>query len=328
MITDDSIQSMGGKARAEALNADQRAAIAKKAAAARWAIPKATHFGELEILGIKLPCYVLEDGRRVLSQRGLQSSIGLGTGGGTHGAHRMARFIERLELKGLNASELMARISNPILFLPPHGGRSGYGYEAQVLPEVCDFILTCKDNGLMSDEKYAKIVFACNSLVRALAKVGIIALVDEATGYEEVREKKALQKILEAFLLKEFAAWAKRFPDDFYKEMFRLRGWEWNKMSVARPSYVGKLTNDLVYERLAPGILNELKRRNPKNESGNRKHKHHQLFTDDIGHPALSQHLHATITLMKASSDWNTFHRMMDKALPKRIGQLPLLIDV
>jgi hypothetical protein len=160
-----------------------------------------------------------------------------------------------------------------------------------------------------------------------LAKVGIIALVDEVTGYQEVRDREALQKILELYLLKEFAAWAKRFPDDFYKELFRLRGWNWNKLSVARPGYVGKLTNDLVYERLAPGILDDLKRKNPRTESGNRKVRHHQWLTEDVGHPALAQHLHATIALMRAAQNWSSFYTMIERALPKRMGQLPLLID-
>jgi hypothetical protein len=154
--------------------------------------------------------------------------------------------------------------------------------------------------------------------VRGLAHVGIIALVDEATGYQEVRDKLALQAILDKFLLKELAAWAKRFPDEFYQEMFRLRGWQWRGMKVNRPSVVGHYTNDLVYQRLAPGILDELQLRNPKDEKGNRAAKHHQWLTEDIGHPALSQHLYATIGFMRASSTWDQFYRMMQRAFPKK----------
>ena len=317
MLADDSIQSMGGKARAEALTAEQRAEIAKKAAEARWGVPKATHFGELDLVGIKIPCYVLEDGRRVLSQRGLQSSIGLSTGGGSHGAHRMARFVERLQLKGLEANELMARINDPVLFSPTHGGRHAFGYEAGVLPEVCDYVLACRDNGLMNDEHSRKTVAACDILVRALAKVGIIALVDEATGYQEVRDRLALQKILEKFISKELLKWAKRFPDDFYQEMFRLKQWEWRGMKVNRPSVVGHYTNDIVYDRLAPGVLDELRKINPPDETGHRKHKHHQWLTMDVGHPKLRDHLNGVLALMRAASSWDQFKRMIDRAFPK-----------
>jgi P63C domain len=101
----------------------------------------------------------------------------------------------------------------------------------------------------------------------------------------------------------------KRFPDEFYKEMFRLKGWEWLSICGKRPSVVGTYTNDLVYERLAPGILAELEGRNPKDERGNRRGKHHQLLTDDVGHPALAQHLHAVIGLMRAAGTWDQFYR-------------------
>jgi hypothetical protein len=63
------------------------------------------------------------------------------------------------------------------------------------------------------------------------------------------------------------------------------------------------------YERLAPGILAELEGRNPKDERGNRRGKHHQLLTDDVGHPALAQHLHAVIGLMRAAGTWDQFYR-------------------
>jgi hypothetical protein len=160
-----------------------------------------------------------------------------------------------------------------------------------------------------------------------LATVGIIALIDEATGYQQVRDRLALQKILDAYLLKELAAWAKRFPDEFYIELFRLRNWQFKGMIIKRPGYVGRLTNDLVYERLAPGILKELQARNPVTETGHRRHRHHQWLTHDIGHPALSQHLYATVALMKASKDWHSFMMLIDRALPKKSGQIPLLLS-
>jgi hypothetical protein len=78
------------------------------------------------------------------------------------------------------------------------------------------------------------------------------------------------------------------------------------------------LTNDIVYERLAPGILEELEQRNPKDEKGRRPRRHHQWLTDDVGHPALAQHLHAVTGIMRASKDWKQFHDILDRAFPKR----------
>ena len=107
----------------------------------------------------------------------------------------------------------------------------------------------------------------------------MIALVDEATGYQETRDRKALQSILDKYLCKELAAWSETFPDEFYKELFRLRGWQCRGMKINRPSVVGRYTNDIIYERLAPGILDELIERNPEDEKGQPKHRHHQWLT-------------------------------------------------
>jgi hypothetical protein len=166
-------------------------------------------------------------------------------------------------------------------------------------------------------------------LMRALAHVGIVALVDEATGYQEFRERNALQALLDRYLRKELAAWASTFPNDFYHEIFRLRGWQWQSISAHRPRLVGKLTKDIVYARLAPGILKQLEGRNPTDEKGYRRARHHQWLTEEVGHPALAQHLHAVIAFMRVSKTWYQFYGMLDQAFPRRGDtlQLPFMTD-
>ncbi len=216
--------------------------------------------------------------------------------------------------------------SNPIYFKHPQSRALSMGYKAVLLPTVCKVFMDAREAGKLR-ENQLHIAKQCEILVHGFARLGITGLIDEATGYQEVRDRLALQKILDAYIAKELAAWAKRFPDEFYQQLFRLRGWEWKGMSVNRPSYVGKLTNDLIYQRLAPNILDELQKKNPKNEAGRRLSKHHQWLTSDVGHPALAQHLHAIIALMRASPDWSGFYKMTERALPKKSGQLPLLLE-
>lgn len=166
-------------------------------------------------------------------------------------------------------------------------------------------------------DKQLEIASQCEMLTRAFAKLGIVALVDEATGYQEVRDKLALQAILDQYLTGERAKWVKTFPDDFYQEMFRLRGWDFDPASVKRPGVIGHLTNDIVYARLAPGVLDRLKEVNPKADGGRRKNRHHQFFTSDYGIPELKQHILNLIFFMKGSRDWGDFHRRLDQAAPK-----------
>lgn len=161
------------------------------------------------------------------------------------------------------------------------------------------------------------LAIASEILVRSFAKVGIIALVDEATGYQEIRDRLALQKILEMYIAKELRPWIKTFQDEFYEQLFRLREWQYRPLSVKRPSVIGKITNDLIYKRLAPGVLEELRKITPRDEKGRTKHRYFQRLTENIGHPKLREHLASVTTLMKASPNWAMFYRLIQRALPQ-----------
>jgi hypothetical protein len=165
-------------------------------------------------------------------------------------------------------------------------------------------------------------------LTRGFAHVGIIALVDEATGYQGVRPQDALQKYLEMLIRKELAAWVKKFPDEFYENIYKLKGWAWPGMGKNRYSVVGHYTNDLVFERLAPGLLEELKKKTPKDDKGNRPNKLHQWLTEGIGDPLLAQHIHSLVMFQRLALSsgygWNRFVKMVDQVLPKRGATLEL----
>ncbi len=324
--------SKGGEARAKALTPEVRREIARNAALARWeqagkeALPVAKHWDRpLLIAGMEIPAYVLEDGRRVLVQRGMQTAIGMSTSGGTTGAHRMAQFAASLEAKGLKVRELVVRMAQPILFRIPGVPKPAYGYEARILADICEAVIQAKTKGLLlpQQEHFAK---QCETLYRAYAHVGIIALVDEVTGFQVVRSKDQLSKILEAFVAKELRKWVKTFPDDYYEELFRLRKMKYPPDSVHRPRYLGKITNDIIYDRLAPGVLAELKRVTPRDSSGRHRTHLHRRLTEDLGHPRLREHLHAVVVLMRASTTWKGFMHSLNRALP-RVGhtlELPL----
>lgn len=320
--------SKGGKARAASLTPEARSEIARNAVQTRWAKAKQDEpvpsgvlratFGSpdqpLRIAGFEIPCYVLEDNSRVITHRGLQKSLGMPVKGG---ATETASFIAQFERKGVDCKDLIARLQTPKEFLPLLGGRSAFAYDATVLADICDVVLAARRAGLLTPRQTV-LAEHCEILMGAFARVGIIALVDEATGYQEIRDQQALQLILDQYIRKEFAVWAKRFPEAFYRQIFRLRGWEWRGMKVNRPHAVAHYTKDIVYSRLAPKLLHELETINPVMENGSRKTKHHQWLTDDIGTPALTQHLHAVIALMRASETWADFMRAINRAFPQR----------
>jgi hypothetical protein len=320
-------RAKGGKARAESLSPEKRKEIATRAAEARWGgdgqIAQATHGSEdhpLKIGDIEIPCYVLEDGRRVLQQTGLIQSLNMSHGGSySRGGDRLAKFAAQGRLSSFASNELIERTANPLKFKTPKGSLA-YGYEATILADLCDAILSARAAGVLQKQQ-RHIAERAEILVRGFARVGIIALVDEATGYQHDRAKDALSRILEAFIAKELQPYLPTFPADFYQEMFRLRGLDYPNATVQRPRYFGVLTNDIVYNRLAPGVLEELKKVNPRDEAtGRRKRKHFQWLTGNRGYPKLREHLGAVVATMKLSNDWYDFKTKLDKNYP-RIGK-------
>lgn len=311
--------SRGGKARAKSMTAEERSENARLAVEARWTrqgktpTPRAAYGSSdrpLRIGEIELPCYVLEDGTRVFSQRGLQSGLEMGVGGG---ANRMAKFANDIDVSGSKFNSLAARIRNPIKFIPPHGGPTASGYEATILVDLCDAVLQArKDKTLPSG--LGPIADRCEILVRAFAKVGIIALIDEATGFQYERQRDALEELLEEFLSAELRKWVKTFPASYFRELCRIRHVAY-RGDMKLPQYFGHLTNDVVYSRLAPKVLEALKELNPSKNS-RREHKHFQWLSEGLGHPKLLQHLGTVIGLMKISDDWDTFKKHLDVAAP------------
>ena len=277
----------------------------------------------LDIGGIEIPCYVLENKQRVLAQRGMAIGLGMSS---SAGGHRFRVFMGSGSIKSFISKELLVGIENPILFKNPAGGGVAYGYPATLLVDVCNTVLAARDAGVLTKQQ-DHIANRCDVLIRALAHVGIIALVDEATGYQRIREENALATILEKLIAKELNPWTRTFPLEFYDQICRLKKWP-NFRAVKRPSVIGKYTNDLIYDRLAPGLLEELQERNPRDQgTGRRGHKHHQWFTPDIGHPKLKERLEGVIALMITSKTWDSFKRKMDIAYPKIGTTIPMNLD-
>lgn len=312
-------RAKGGKARAAALTPERRREIAKRAAQAKKEIaelPRATHEGAMTIGGVEIQCAVLEDGRRLITQSGFMRALGRArqAKGRDHydGDVNLPAFLTAKNLKPFISKDLEVT-SSQVEFRPISGTRA-YGYPADLLPNVCDVFLDAHESGaLTAGQKH--IAARAQLLMRGLARVGIAALVDEATGYQRDREKDALAQILEAFVAKELQPWVKTFPADYYEHLFRLRGLPYPpEKANYRPQYFGKLTNDIVYKRLAPGLIQELKAQASKDE---KKARLHQRLTSEVGHPKLREHLASVTTVMKLSSDYDDFVGKLDMIHPR-----------
>jgi hypothetical protein len=337
MTDDPQGRAKGGYARAESLSAEKRAEIAKKAAKARWSeheggLAQETHSGTLRIADRELPVSVLGDGTRVFSISGLIRAVGSrrkGGGRSDDGSFQLPPFLATAAVKPYIPQDLVAPLLNPIPFRAKRGGNA-IGYEATLLPSICEVILDAAKAGKLRSSA-SQMVDTAELLLRGFARVGIIALIDEATGYQSERDRDALQQILDLYIGQELAKWAKRFPDEFYAQMFRLKGWQFNPNNSQRPHAMARLTIDLVFDRIGPGLSADLKKRRQEllQASGRKKAKLHQVMTPDIGHPALQHHLSGLIFLAKSFSDrdWNGFYGAVERVAPRYNRTLPLPLD-
>ena len=271
---------------------------------------------------IEIDCYVLEDETRVLSRGGFQSALGRHRTSKRHQQSDGANLPVFLAASNLSpfVSNALVTASTPIAFQAPSRGPVAYGYRAELLPEVCEVYEEAYRAGALLPSQL-HIAERARIVRKGLGIIGIIGLIDEATGYQDIRARIALATILERFIAKELQPWTKTFPYEFYEQIYRLKGWP-GPDGHKRSPLIGRYTNDIVYERIAPGVLDELRLRTPKLPSGSRRNKFFQWFTPNHGHPKLKEHLAGVMALMRASPNWTAFQRSLQRAYPRANDQL------
>lgn len=325
--------SKGGKARASVLDGEERSDIARKAAEARWAKKKIEEGGEpppkalapkeietalrpagpsdlpfsafpgtLTMGTLELECHVLNDGRRVIT------------------ASEIIRVLRGTKSKPSSPQRYFDSIPDyrenmfadrTMQFRVPGRPQPATGFEATVLIDMCDMYIAADENGTLKSNQEG-LVKQSWVVMRACSKVGIEALIDEATGYQEVRQKRALQVKLQAFIADEMQDWVKTFPDEFWEELARLEGIRYRARH--RPLRWGGYVMKFIYNAIDPDVAKELKRRNPKPHF---KENLHQLLRDH-GKDKLHQQLGGVIAIMRECKDMNEFRSRFDRVFAKR----------
>jgi hypothetical protein len=333
-------QSKGGRARADQLTPEERREIAARGAQIRWQrsrdvreaeldLPKATHQGKMAVGALELDCYVLEDGRRVFHKRGMARALGMKSAGGNV-------FMRAMQRKGLGSEldqKLISKIETPINFKPLTQDLA-HGYDANVLVDVCKAVIRAEDADKLALSQRG-LVTRARILLQAFAKVGVTALIDEATGFQQVRDPNALRILVQQYIEVEKREWEKQFPDDYYVELNRIYGSKQLTTTASgaviqnRPQHFAKFTRSYVYQPLENGaVLEELDRINPKiDKRGTRRARFHQHLTHDYGIEKLKRQVGEIITLIKVSDTVKQFKKLFDKRFPQSGTQLSFLDD-
>lgn len=286
---------------------------------------KILHEGVLNIGDTIIPCYVLEDGTRVLSGSAMQNALKLQDETDNRSGTRLARYLGQKSLEPFIYKGKEQGHYDPIICYK--GEQKINGYEATILADICEAFLEAR-NSIELSTRQKIIADQCEILIRGFARVGITALVDEATGYQYERERNALQVVLKAYINEELLKWQKMFPDTFYYQIFRLNKWDYTVRGInKRPSIIGKWTNKLIYEQLPKGVLEELKVKTPKSPEGNYTARFFQSLTPDIGHPELTSQIYKVIGIMQISDNWNDFISNFNRMISRESGQMEIDFD-
>jgi len=274
-----------------------------------------------------IPCAVLQDGTRVISYSAVFKAFGRtkrGSQGDSSRVPNMPAFLNSNNLQPFVGADLRGVLKK--LDFQDKNGRETQGFNALILPLLCKVYL---DARAAKNPKTGKSILlpsqlplarASEILLLSLSQIGIIAMVDEVTGYQNERDKTALQEFLSKFINEQRGIYIKTYPDDFFEAVFKMRHLNWSLAAKGKkPQYFGHLINNYVYSRIAPNVLTELRRVNPKDEkTGKRKAKHTQHIDDMYGHPKLKEHLIVLTALAKAAGyNWANWERMVNRALPK-----------
>lgn len=282
---------------------------------------KATHWGELEIGDSTIPCYVLENGERVFSLKGVVVAL-IGTDGG-----QLAEYIKVKSIRPYLPPELIPDENNsiPSLIKFDTGGnafsQNAIGVPVEKFMDICIAYSTAlaesshQDSQIKLTERQMEIARKADSFLRASAKTGIVALVDEVTGYQYDRAVDALQFKLKLFLDDEMRKWEKTFPDDLWTQFGRLTNWSGSNHS--RPKYWGKLVNELIYGYLDNDVYQWLKKNAPKPVHGM---NYHQWLSSQYGLKKLMEHIWQLIGMASACHSMEELRKRM----AEKYGRIPI----
>jgi hypothetical protein len=269
---------------------------------------KVVKSGELDIAGIKVPVAVLSNGKRVIFQREM---VGLLTGNKKGG---LQRYLSAANLQPFVPLKFKGKDLEDVVFVFPYKGNLTQGFEGTDLIELCDMYLKARqattEDGkpiLLAGQK--DLALQAEIITRSFAKLGVVAAIDEATGFQ--KEKDEYQKLLSQYIAEELQPWIKTFGENYYFQIYRLKGWDWETRRITdrknHPWEVAKITNRIVYEKLPSGIIDKLRELNPKNESGNRKHRNFQFLTPNAGYVHMVKHLGHVEAIMERHTDGDWF---------------------
>ena len=250
-------------------------------------VPVARWPGELPIGEASLPVYVLDDGRRVISRSGAVALLTDRSGGGN-----LEQYLRVGALGPYLPDDVLDQFID--FSIPEVVNRTVRGLQAETFLDITRAFVQARNDGALTTDRQRDIAVKSDVFLAACAKTGLIALIDEVTGYQYERAQDALQLKLNLYLEQEMRKWEKTFPDELWVEFGRLT--QWQGRLNARPKYWGKLVLELIYGYLDRDVLDWLRDNAPAPRKGR---NYHQWLSSQFGLKRLTEHIWMTIGMAK-----------------------------
>jgi len=279
-------------------------------------LPFAKYPGNFQVGETNINCYVLDDGRRIISRTSATDFLTNKLGGGN-----LESYVGVRDLEPYMPSQWR---DNLVEFtIKEVTNKTPQGITAETFLGICWAYMKARDAGGLTSERQVEIAIRAGMFVVACSGVGITALIDEATGFQYERAEDALQFKLKLYLSEEMRKWEKTFPDELWDEFGRLTGWE--GAANARPKYWGKLVMELVYGYLDNDVAEWLKVNAPAPRHGQ---NYHQWLSDQYGLRKLTEHLWMLVGIAGSCETMGELRRRMAERFGKVAVQPVLFIDL
>jgi hypothetical protein len=275
--------------------------------------PRAAWWGELILGDEAASCFVLDDGRRVISRTGATDVLTGKKGGGN-----LESYIQVESL----AAYLPPDLDNQWIDfeIPEVTNKQARGMLAETFLDLCTAYVRARDNEKLTTRQ-EEIARKAGMVLAACAKVGLIALIDEATGYQYERAQDALQMKLRLYLEDEMRQWEKTFPDELWQQFARLTRWQ---SVTKRPKWWGKLVMELVYGYLDHDVADWLKKNAPEPRHGR---NYHQWLSSQYGLKKLVEHLWKLIGMAQACDSMQELRERMAETYGRTPYQFTLFLE-
>ncbi|MBI5838354.1 MAG: hypothetical protein HZB25_14035 [Candidatus Eisenbacteria bacterium] len=327
----------GGHARAAVLTAPERREIARKAVLVRWrkqkgesyqppqdpgparapasddghpssrvgGIPRSLFQGKLLVGHLQIECHVLSDGTRIFAPAEASAPV--------HGVPGLVNL--RTLLARVPPSPERPGAVPEVTFMVPGGQSPSRGYEASYLVEVAAAYVDARDEGRLKADQESLAKHA-DAITRSLARLGIVAQIDAATGFEQVRLKRMLQLELQAFIARDLQEWALTFPEEFWSELARLEGIRYAPRS--RPLRWGSYVMLFVYDAIDQDVQSRLKVSRPDLHV----RADHLRWLEEFSKEHLNRHLRKVAETMSQCRNLAEFQSKMDRVFRRDFAEV------